>query len=70
MKVIKSTIFALACIVENYKYSNCGKWKVLEADVSNKYEVYHNPATKDALDEENGTSDERNSTSDEEYQSG
>ena len=57
---------ACTCTVENYSYSNCGKWKVLEADAMGTYEeVDHSPDK-----EENSTSVEDNSdNSDNEYQS-
>jgi hypothetical protein len=49
-------------LIENYKYSNCGKWKVSEADSINVHD--DSPATS------NDTSDDNNGgTSDEEYQS-
>ena len=50
-------------ILENNSYSNCGKWKVLEADSTGAYEVYHSPDKEDTSIEDNSD------TSDDEYQS-
>ena len=64
---------ACTCTVENYSYSNCGKWKVLEADSIGTYEVYHSPDKEEndtSVEDNSDTSVEDNSdTSDDEYQS-
>ena len=49
------------CIIENYKYSNCGKWKVLGADSNGVYDNRCDEGNDDTSDGDYFcTSDEEN----------